>query len=286
MGKAACPKCRKVFDSEIEYRVHWSHNHPGSSPAPLTQPTLATPLSSTEDPYTPVDASVRAPIDTTSQTQAEEAYSLSASKAGLGELSPVLKDAFGNIIDGFHRKGENANWHEVTVSSIDNPVKLELARLAVNFCRRKVQPEELRERITFLVKNGLKAEEIAKATGITDRTVRKYMPQEYKNPVKVEAAQLSNEARKISAEAVPHTVKISDIAPSTAIREPAYTPMHSVHQVEEVEKVEEEPIPEGTPLCPCCGASMNLSEFEEVKQAVAVKYGKQIQTLLFSPYKA
>jgi hypothetical protein len=81
-----------------------------------------------------------------------------------------------------------------------------------------------------------------------------------------------------------------------------------VEEVEEVEKVEEpkapltpstastepkpretmvpqptpEVIPEGCPICPICEASMNLAEFEEVKRSVAVKYGKQIQTLLFS----
>jgi hypothetical protein len=47
MSKTACPKCHKVFDSEIEYRIHWSHNHYGSAPAPLTQPTPASNLTPT-----------------------------------------------------------------------------------------------------------------------------------------------------------------------------------------------------------------------------------------------
>lgn len=116
----------------------------------------------------------------------EISYNLAASREGLGELSPVLKDAFGNVIDGFHRLGENANWHAVTVPSIDNPIKLELARLAVNFNRRKVTVEELTQRITFLITSGLKPDEIAKQTGINERTIYRHIPQELKDAAKVE----------------------------------------------------------------------------------------------------
>jgi hypothetical protein len=49
--------------------------------------------------------------------------------------------------------------------------------------------------------------------------------------------------------------------------------------VEEAE--EDEVVPEGTPLCPFCHASMNLDEFEQNKKEAIAKYGKPIQTLLF-----
>src|SRR3989337_2338230 len=111
-----------------------------------------------------------------SENEEKENYSLAASKAGLGELVPILKDKFGNIIDGFHRKGENQNWREETAGWIDTPEKLEAARLAVNFARRRMAPEEISERVGNLVKAGMKAEEIAELTGMSVRTVYKYMP--------------------------------------------------------------------------------------------------------------
>lgn len=274
MSKVTCLKCSRVFDSEIEYRIHYSHNHPG--------PVM---LARMESPRVIAVAEELKADD-------EAPYSLAASREGLGELSPVLKDVDGNVIDGFHRLGENAAWHTITVSTIDTPVKLELARLAVNFNRRKVSPEELSQRITFLVKSGLKPEEIAKQTGISKATVYRYTPQEMKNTQKVEAGKLGASARTCE-----HTVTIPESIPATTgnfvprvrtfaeaaadvAAETAKT-AESSFSPGEVE-VEEEVVPEGTPLCPCCGASMDLAEYKEVKQSVARKFGKSIQTLLFS----
>jgi len=208
MSKVACPKCFKVFDSEIEYEIiHWPHSHYGPVPAPLTQPAPASNLE---------EAPSVAPVEEPQTAEPEaEAYSLSASKAGLGELSPVLKDAFGNIIDGFHRKGENADWREEILPWIDTPEKLEAARLAVNFNRRKMAPEEIKERVTFLVGKGLKPEEIAKTTGISERTIRKYTPQEFKNPTYVAMAIQSNAAR------VPRTVNLTEQETKSPITTPA-----------------------------------------------------------------
>ena len=113
------------------------------------------------------------------EPETEDDYDLKGSATGLGELAPILKDAKGNIIDGFHRKEMDPNWTSLTVASVDNPVKLELARLAVNFCRRRVPKMEMQERIAFLVgKAGLKPEEIAEKTGISKRTIYNYLPQE------------------------------------------------------------------------------------------------------------
>ena len=123
----------------------------------------------------------------TPQEEATTSYSLASSKEGLGELVPVLVDKFHNIIDGFHRKGENANWREEVLDWIDTPEKLEAARLAVNFARRQMAPEEIKERISFLISKGMKPLQISKLTGINERTVYKYTPQDVKNPQKVEA---------------------------------------------------------------------------------------------------
>jgi hypothetical protein len=281
-NKVTCLKCSRVFDSEIEYRIHYSHNHPG----PVMWARMESPRV----------------IAVAEELKADEEapYSLAASREGLGELSPVLKDVDGNVIDGFHRLGENAAWHTITVSTIDTPVKLELARLAVNFNRRKVSPEELSQRITFLVKSGLRPEEIAKQTGISIRTVQRYTPQELKNHKKVEAGQ-TPKTIEVSADSCQHTVTIPESIPATTGDfTPYVTAVPRVRTFAEAaaeaaqatakaaessfshgEVEEDEVVPDGTPICPCCSASLNLSEYEEIKQKIKVKFGKSIQTLLF-----
>jgi hypothetical protein len=127
--------------------------------------------------------------------QNDTAYSLAESRKGLGELTPVLEDAHGNIIDGFHRRGETPSWHGIAVPQIDNPVKLEMARLAVNFARRKVSPEEITQRVTFLINAGVSPDEIAKKTGISKTTIYKYMPEEAKNKAFSELERKSAVAR-------------------------------------------------------------------------------------------
>jgi predicted transcriptional regulator YheO len=150
-------------------------------------------------------------------TQQEELiieYSLAESKAGLGELCPVLKDANGEIIDGFHRKGENASWREETLPWIDTPVKLELARLAVNFNRRRVTPQEISERITFLIKAGVKPDEIANQTGISKATVYRYMPQTFKSANAVKIAKGLQAKREVSRDTCSVTTHDSIQMPS------------------------------------------------------------------------
>ncbi len=275
MGKINCPLCPKSFDSEFEFRMHWPHCHRG----PIPTIKLA------------IDAS---PVTVVEEHESGPEYALATSKEGLGELCPVLKDHFGNIIDGYHRKGENANWREETCDWIDTPEKLEAARLAVNFARRDMAPEEIKERITHLVKSGLKVEEIAKLTGISERTVLKYMPQEFKDQKKVDAGR-TPKTNVNSAEALQHTVKMPDNIPATTgdctprVRTFAEAAAEVASKTSEVgessfvpgEVEAEEVVPDGYPLCPCCGASMDIAEYKEVKQTVARKFGKPIQTLLF-----
>ena len=136
----------------------------------------------------------------------ESEYNLAKSKKALGPLYPILKAKDGSIIDGFHRQNDDPDWASITVESIDTPVKLELARLAANFCGRQMPAIEFQNRIAFLIKSGLKVSEIAEQTGISETTIRKYEPQELKDQVKVEAGRQGG----ISATQARQTVKIQD----------------------------------------------------------------------------
>jgi hypothetical protein len=226
----------------------------------------------------------------------EDSYSLAVSREGIGELYPVLKDAFGNIIDGYHRKGENPEWHEASCPQINTPVLLALAQLSSNACRRAIPAEEKRQRIKFLIENGMKPSEIAKITGITERTVLKYTPQELKNPVFVESGRQSAITRKaIDPEGLQPTVAIPESISATTgnfvphvrtFEEAAKEVAAETAKADESSfvpgEVEDEVVPDGCPICPCCSASLNLSEYEEIKQKIKVKFGKSIQMLLFS----
>jgi len=124
-------------------------------------------------------------IDTPKRRKFEREYDLSVSVEGIGKLVPILKDKHGNIIDGFHRIAIDPDWFSIIIEEIDDPVKLELARLAVNFCRRKVSKEEMREKIKFLiVQGGLSPEDISRITGISISTVYRYMPKELKDQLR------------------------------------------------------------------------------------------------------
>ncbi len=57
----------------------------------------------------------------------------------------------------------------------------------LGFRTRKVAPKDLKERITFLIKNGLKVKEIAIEIGVNKTMVYKYMPQEFKTIQKHDA---------------------------------------------------------------------------------------------------
>jgi hypothetical protein len=136
----------------------------------------------------------------------ESEYNLAKSKKALGPLYPILKAKDGSIIDGFHRQNDDPDWASITVEAIDTPVKLELARLAANFCRRQMPATEFQNRVAFLVKSGLKVSEIAEQTGISETTIRKYEPQELKDQVKAGAGRQGG----ISATQARQTVKIQD----------------------------------------------------------------------------
>lgn len=140
----------------------------------------------------------------TPKEPADEPYSLKkSSKSALGKLYPVLKDAQGNVIDGFHRQKIDPEWPSIIAHNIDTPVKLELARLASNFCRRQVPKEELEEKIGFLIGAGLKPQKIADETGISLRTIYRYMPPELKKPEAQKISQVMREKSEAGKKELP-----------------------------------------------------------------------------------
>jgi len=121
------------------------------------------------------------------QTSSEE-YALSRSLKGkLGQLVPCLEDAEGRIFDGIHRKAIDPKAWTVKLDKVKTPVDRALARMTVNFCRRHYTSEEMKDDIGLLVGSGLTVEQIAEQTGISERTVYRYMPESAKDMEKSEA---------------------------------------------------------------------------------------------------
>ena len=180
MGKVTCSKCPKVFDSEIEYNLHWSHNHSGVASASLVQ---------TE----PVDVAVEVePVITAEEPNYKDSQKI------IGQLYPVLKSKDGQVIDGFHRLAVDPNWKSVVLSEVDTEEKLLIARAVSNWHRRQVPKKEKAKWINDLAeiyqKQGYKvegqskgsvpkneiAEKIADVTGLSKITVINYLYNDYK----------------------------------------------------------------------------------------------------------
>jgi hypothetical protein len=122
-------------------------------------------------------------------------YDLKKSKK-IGQLYPILVDAKGNIIDGFHRLNADPNWRKEQLQEIDTEEKLLVARCVANWHRRQVSGEEKEEWINELAKiyqkQGLKVRneqqqneivrKIADVTGLHINTVELYLSAKFKQP--------------------------------------------------------------------------------------------------------
>lgn len=183
-----CPYCQKDCGDKMTLEMHIPRFHRDKistppqtyKPAPITFSQPITPQASRQQTKTPEPQQEIKP----QKTQQEELiveYNIKESLEEFGELEPVKEDAFGNIYDGNHRLKINPNWTRERNLKIDTPIKSELAALIVNFDRRKMTDQEFTERITKLVKLGVKPEEIAKKTGIHIRKIYRFLPQALKS---------------------------------------------------------------------------------------------------------
>jgi hypothetical protein len=120
----------------------------------------------------------------------------------IGQLYPVLVDAKGNVIDGFHRLEVDPKWRREKIPEIDTEEKLLVARCVANWHRRQVTREEKEEWINGLAKiykaKGMKVLDedgknqiklhISEATGLHPDSVLLLLDEKFKapNPVPLE----------------------------------------------------------------------------------------------------
>jgi len=123
---------------------------------------------------------------------------LRASKLKIGPIYPVLVDKEGEVIDGEHRLAADPNWPKWKLTWVDTE-ELRLAiREQVNSLRRVVSFQERKKELTKLAElikekapdKATVVSEVAKATGFTERYVRRALPDEYKMVSKKRLAEL------------------------------------------------------------------------------------------------
>lgn len=107
---------------------------------------------------------------------------LKLSEEKIGQIYPVIKDAKGEIIDGFHRKRVKPRWKDVKLPIKDSLEALKL-RVHLNIMRRKVIEDEkhswIAEARELLKKRGIEKpthKEIAEALGMKKSWIDKWDP--------------------------------------------------------------------------------------------------------------
>lgn len=140
--------------------------------------------------------------------------SLQKSIKTAGELYPILENQEGKILDGNHRAQSNPKHHRKTIQTKNRAEEI-LVRLHAHH-RRQVPQEETKALLVELAqeleKGGMPKEnvttELCKIVPFSERYVMELMPQEYKQPEKVEAGQRGGQT---SAALAHQTVTIQDI---------------------------------------------------------------------------
>jgi hypothetical protein len=113
---------------------------------------------------------------------------LRKSKDQIGPIYPVILDADGNVIDGFHRLKADPNWPTLKLDWVKDEKTREIVRLHVNQYRRSFTQAERREACRKLaehirshgVKRGDIVGEVSRVTGLTPQYVRELLPDEFK----------------------------------------------------------------------------------------------------------
>ena len=162
----------------------------------------------------PTEIPTEVPAETTPVEPTEE-YDLKASLEKVGPLYPILKDAWGDIIDGFHRQRVDPNWPSIKLDHITDPVQLSMARLIANVCRREVPAEEKTELLRQIASlTGWTPRRIADALPMSYSWVLLYLPDEFKVKEKAEAGRLggiASGASRLEAKKEPKKFEIPGV---------------------------------------------------------------------------
>ena len=138
-----------------------------------------------------------------------------------------------------------------------------MARLTSNFCRRRMPPEEMTQRVSFLVgKAGLTAEAIARITGIHVSTVLRYLPQEFKNKQNVEAGKASGVVRT-SERSLGKRLTNSEAPFEDTKQKDVMTTSENPMSVKLVKMIDLEA--QGR-SCPVCGITISSDKFDFLKK--------------------
>lgn len=126
-----------------------------------------------------------------------EEYDLKESVKLVGPLYPVLIDAEGNCIDGYHRKMADPKWPIQRLEHVKTREQFLMARLVANLHRREVPPEEKRQWLGELAEEtGQSPKQIAEKLKMSYRWVVKYIPETYKDRDMQELSAKASGARR------------------------------------------------------------------------------------------
>jgi len=132
----------------------------------------------------------------------EHVEQLKTSKLKFGAIAPIILDANGNIVDGFHRREADPRWPAVVYEEIKTPEDRVLYAIASNWHRKEKTKKWKSRMLAWLAKQGYKPKEIAHKTGLKLRTVYKYLPKEFKEEEPEELARARRARARIKHEHV------------------------------------------------------------------------------------
>jgi len=140
----------------------------------------------------------------------------------VGEIYPVLLDYHGNLIDGANRLRANPDWRTVKLEHIKTKKERLIAKISCNVLRRTIPKQEKEEIFNELaielskegIEKGKIAGSIAKLTGVSEETVRRYLSDKFKDKQKQIASLKSHYARKqIKETAIKGTIYLQNLFP-------------------------------------------------------------------------
>jgi len=126
---------------------------------------------------------------------------LKQSKTKFGALAPIILDKQGNIVEGHHRAAADPAWPKVTYEEIETEEDRILYAIAFNWHRREKSSSWKTKMLSQLATKGYNAKEISEKTGLSEQTIYRYLPDEYKDQTKIEAGKLGGEAFALSLRA-------------------------------------------------------------------------------------